>query len=238
VAYAADNALGEFPAELLPCWLWYDAVVEVFMFELLETMLLRDDDLVLRERHLARLQASAADVGFAFDLPAIEQALDMRIAELGAGLWRLRLLVAHDGSFTLAHTAIVPEDQPVEVAFAREPIQADLKFIRNKTTQRAHYDAFRAAYNDVFDVILWNKRGELTEFTYGNLVLEIDGERLTPALESGLLPGTMRAELLAAGEIREARLLREDVARATRLWFINSVRGWREVLLLEDAYSR
>jgi branched-subunit amino acid aminotransferase/4-amino-4-deoxychorismate lyase len=40
------------------------------------------------------------------------------------------------------------------------------------------------------------------------------------------LPGVFRAELLASGNVMERVLLREDVAGATRLWLINSVREW------------
>ena len=81
-------------------------------------------------------------------------------------------------------------------------------------------------------MLLWNERGELTEFTRGNLVVEIDGRRLTPPVSSGLLPGVLRAELLEAGEIEEAVLRREDLGRASRLALINSVRGWIDVELI------
>ena len=43
----------------------------------------------------------------------------------------------------------------------------------------------------------------------------IDGRRLTPRCNSGLL---------AAGEITEAVLSFEELARAQRAWFINSLR--------------
>jgi para-aminobenzoate synthetase/4-amino-4-deoxychorismate lyase len=76
-----------------------------------------------------------------------------------------------------------------------------------------------------FDTLLYNERGEVTEFTKGNLVVELDGQRLTPALSCGLLPGTLRAELLARGEVREALLQRADMERASALWFVNGVRG-------------
>ena len=81
-------------------------------------------------------------------------------------------------------------------------------------------------------MLLWNEEGELTEFTTGNLVLELqDGRKLTPPRDCGLLAGTLRAELLARGEISEQVLTREDLQRAKRLWFINGVRGWVEVQL-------
>ena len=68
--------------------------------------------------------------------------------------------------------------------------------------------------------------------TIGNVVLEIDGERVTPHRESGLLAGVMRAELLARGEIRERPVRVAELGRARRLWLVNAVRGWVPVRLL------
>jgi para-aminobenzoate synthetase/4-amino-4-deoxychorismate lyase len=84
----------------------------------------------------------------------------------------------------------------------------------------------------VGDVLLWNGRGEVTESTIANLVVEVDGELLTPSLACGLLPGTMRARLLQEGRIREKVVRVDDLPRCTRLWLINSVRGWRECVLV------
>ena len=41
-----------------------------------------------------------------------------------------------------------------------------------------------------------------------------------------VLGGTLRAELLATGAIREQRVRVDDLAHATGVWLINSVRGW------------
>ncbi len=98
----------------------------------------------------------------------------------------------------------------------------------HKTTNRALYDAAlagaRAAGCD--EAILWNERGELTEGTRTNLVLELDGERLTPARECGLLAGVFRQSLLESKRVREAVLRKADLARASRVLLINALRGW------------
>jgi para-aminobenzoate synthetase/4-amino-4-deoxychorismate lyase len=80
-------------------------------------------------------------------------------------------------------------------------------------------------------VLLWNQDEQVTEFTIGNLVAEIAGQLFTPPLDCGLLPGTLRAELLAQGTIHERIITRAELASATRLWLINSVRGWLPVRL-------
>jgi len=68
----------------------------------------------------------------------------------------------------------------------------------------------------------------VTETTTANLVVEMKGSLITPPVQSGLLAGTYRAELLADGTIQEALVRVEDLFGARRLWLINSVQKWRE----------
>lgn len=88
---------------------------------------------------------------------------------------------------------------------------------------------------DCDDVLLWNARGEITESTIANVVLDLDGLLWTPPLESGLLEGVFRRHLLATGVIRERVLAREDVRRARAVWLINSVRHWINVRWVDDS---
>ena len=68
-------------------------------------------------------------------------------------------------------------------------------------------------------------------FRSNTIVVSLQGELLTPALDCGLLPGVLREELLQVGAIREAILTLNDLYRADRIWLVNSVRGWRECCL-------
>jgi para-aminobenzoate synthetase/4-amino-4-deoxychorismate lyase len=83
-----------------------------------------------------------------------------------------------------------------------------------------------AAHPGAWDVLLRNREGELTEFTRGNIVLEIDARRWTPPRDSGLLGGVFRQGLLDRDEIAERVLTLADLAAATRVWFVNSLREW------------
>jgi para-aminobenzoate synthetase / 4-amino-4-deoxychorismate lyase len=121
--------------------------------------------------------------------------------------------------------------EPLPVALADAPVSRRDRLLCHKTTARHTYEQARAGHPHAFDVLLHNEDGWITEFTRGNVVADIDGELLTPPREAGLLPGTLRAELLAAGSIREAVITLDDVRRARALWFINSVRGWVPVSL-------
>ncbi len=201
-------------------------------FALLETLRLHDGAYTLLARHVQRLMRSARYFQFMVAASAVTAALHAYAQALPAGCWRVRLLVSRAGRVRLEHHPVAPlPPQPLTVALAGSPVASDDMFLAHKTTQRAVYAAHRAEHPAVFEVLLWNERGELTEFTTGNLVVELDGAWLTPACASGLLPGTLRAELLEQGTIREAVLPCTVLAQSARLWFINSVRGQVEVRL-------
>jgi para-aminobenzoate synthetase/4-amino-4-deoxychorismate lyase len=117
-------------------------------------------------------------------------------------------------------------------------IGADGEFVRFKTTHRTHYDAFTPTDPAIFDTLLWNERGELTEFTRGNVALRLPATDahgdathrwFTPPLASGLLPGIGRARALAEGRMEERVLRQDDLHEASAITFINSLRGWIEV---------
>ena len=201
-------------------------------FELLETMRLTRDGYVRRERHVARLLESASYFGFRVERVAVERALDAHAARATEDPRRVRMLVARDGTVRVEDRALVDEDvtlAPRPVALATSPVSSADPFLFHKTTRREVYDRHRAEHPDVFDVLLWNEAGELTEFTIGNVVLRLDDADWTPPRECGLLAGCYRAELLERGEIQERVLTREDLARAENVWLINSLRGRVEV---------
>jgi len=71
--------------------------------------------------------------------------------------------------------------------------------------------------------------GELTEFTIGNLAVELDGKLWTPPLSCGLLSGTFRAYLLETGEVAEKIIRVEELKDCTQIFMVNSVRKWQSV---------
>jgi para-aminobenzoate synthetase / 4-amino-4-deoxychorismate lyase len=123
----------------------------------------------------------------------------------------------------------------VVLALAAGPIDTEgpaAEFLQHKTTRREIYQGFvEAKPADAFDTLLWNRAQELTECTFGNIALRINGRWLTPRREAGLLPGVFREEMLQQGRLQEARLLKSDLERADALAFFNSLRGWVEAEL-------
>ncbi|PLX95305.1 MAG: aminodeoxychorismate synthase, component I [Desulfuromonas sp.] len=205
-------------------------------FDLLESLLWEPLlGYALLSEHLERLAASADY----FDRLYPKTDICVKMKNLAQTLpplpHKVRLLLAANGTFNLeAAPLAAPRADPLRLALASSPVSSDSPFIYHKTTHRIIYEtAKESACPKADEVLLWNKRGELTETLTANLVLEIDGENLTPALGCGLLPGTLRRQQLERGTLREAVLKPEDLYRARKVWLINSVRGWREAVLLD-----
>jgi para-aminobenzoate synthetase / 4-amino-4-deoxychorismate lyase len=196
-------------------------------FELLETLALRDGQWNHLDDHLQRMAGAAQHFGFVWSSEAVNNALAALQAAHPVGDWRVRLLLQPNGHCVGQAFALAETPQPVRLQLADRPIhEAHSEFVSFKTTRRAHYDAFTPSDPQVFDTVLWNAKGELTECTRGNIALLLHGLWVTPALASGLLPGVKRAALLREGVLVERVILVEDLARATAVAFVNSLRGW------------
>jgi len=200
-------------------------------FELLESLLLNDGQYWLAERHQQRLRVTADYFGFCCTRESVQLALDKVSQEHPQGAWKVRLLLSRDGQVRCDATAVQPLCLPWRVTFAQTRVRAADCFVCNKTTHRAVYEQARRERPDCNDVLLLNERGEVTESTIANIVIERAGKKLTPARACGLLAGVLRADLLARGEIVEAVVTPDDVRHAAHIWLINSVRGWIPAVL-------
>src|SRR5699024_8539508 len=195
-------------------------------FELLETFGLYDGVYLVLDEHLQRIKNSASYFGFSFNEKALLDKLDFYQKKYPKGTYRVRLTLAKDGRISTSAKLLTGTDNK-QVAFAKTPISSDNRFLYHKTTNRTIYDAHKQT--NKFDVLLWNEAGEVTEFTIGNVVLEIDGKLYTPPVSVGLLPGTFREKLLREAYITEKVLYKEDFTKERKTWLINSVRQWVEV---------
>ena len=200
-------------------------------FQLLETMVWEDGEIFLLERHLKRLAESAEYFDFKFDRSTICD----HLRNLGMeNTSRIRLLLSKDGEFHVeAASCRWPQQQNVMLAIAKEPVDSKDVFLYHKTTNRSVYEKAKADFPDADDVLLFNERGEVTESCIANIVVEIDGRKITPPVSCGLLAGTFRDELLESGEIEEGVVTLEDLKRADAVWLINSVRKWRRASLCQ-----
>jgi para-aminobenzoate synthetase / 4-amino-4-deoxychorismate lyase len=186
------------------------------------------------DEHLARLRGSASYFGFAYDEQDVRRALDAAGAVVGDRPAKVRLILDRWGRIETNAVAIADAFQPVRLAVdATAPVDPADVLLFHKTTLRGRYDEARARHPDADDVVLVNTLGSVTETTVANLAASIDGTWWTPPLDDGLLPGTEREALIAAGELKERSLTVEDLRDAEAIEVLSSVRGRRRAVLVD-----
>ena len=220
-------------------------------FSLLETILWNPEEgFFLREKHIARLLDSASYFDFPISrrgkvlspqggknplLP--KEILETYLNEISAqftsaSAQRVRILLDKNGklNFEAKPFRLSADHQLLKICLAKEPIDSKNIFLYHKTTHREVYESARKDFPNCDDVLLYNEHGELTEFTIGNLVVEMNGEFSTPPTTCGLLAGTFRAHLLQTNQVQEKVIRVDELKNCTKVFLINSVRQWQETI--------
>jgi para-aminobenzoate synthetase/4-amino-4-deoxychorismate lyase len=202
--------------------------------DLIETMRFAPESgIALLEGHLARMKASAEALGFAFDRHAARNQIQALCFELDAPA-KVRLLVARSGASALeAGPLPAPLAEPVKVAALPHPLDPSDWRLAHKTSDRGFYeDALAAARSlGADEAVLVRSDGSVTEGSWTSLFVDgPDGVLLTPPAHLGLLPGVLRADLIAQGKAHEGELTLEDLAGG--FWLGNAVRGLMRAVLI------
>lgn len=221
---------------------------------LFETMGTMDGKVIFAERHLARLRESGARLGWETGFPELaEVARELLEREsLAVGRARLRLIVTagsgpHNdltpGDDRLVWLAGFPAtDVPLSVTGCvspwprneRSPL-AGMKTASYAENLMALDDARKRGFDES---VFLNTCGHLCEAATANVFLIKDGVVLTPALDSGCLPGIGREVLcelaIAHGfTLEEKPLARDDLDTADEIFLISASRGPMPVSRME-----
>ena len=193
--------------------------------DLIETMAFDPEQgMPLLDRHLERMRASAAALGFRFDRHGARNELQAATFRL-RGAARVRLLLAQSGALAIEVAPAPPAfDRPLQVALVPLPVSVEDYRLRHKTSDRAFYDtARRAAGTD--EVVFVRPDGRLTEGSFTTLFVPRgeDETLVTPPLAAGLLPGVLRAELIGSGQAIEADVSQYDLPE--QFFVGNALRG-------------
>lgn len=199
-------------------------------FNLLETIGLQNGKYILLEHHLARIKKSASYFDYPFDEVDLRKQLSKIAEKYTKNNYRVRVLLDQHGKYFFESDKVTLPITSPKVTLATKPIQKDNPFLYHKTTNRTIYEEHKQS--DFFDVLLWNEQEHITEFTTGNIVLEFNGELVTPPITCGLLPGTFRQSLLEKKVISEKVIRKSDLQQCENIWYINSVRKWIKVKLI------
>ena len=206
-------------------------------FSLLETMRLEHGRVERLERHLARMAEGARYFGYTWNETAVREAVASTAAAHPDGWWRVRLLLSPRG------------------ARRSNARRTRRKRARGASTSRASQSMPQIRSCSTRRLIVWSTRSRGNREPRSTMCCCGMSAAKSPSPRSptswprstasaihrpchpGLLAGTFRAELLAAGTIRERVLTKADVASASRLWLINSVRGWVDASLISSGHG-
>ncbi|MGL4397214.1 MAG: chorismate-binding protein, partial [Hyphomicrobium sp.] len=213
-------------------------------FQLIETMLYEPGKGIwLSDRHRKRLQASASYFGFVFDDAAWHARIGDAVREKSDTRLRVRSVLDEDGSVTVTVTPLPDVDPKAVMRYVLSDARVsshDL-WLYHKTTRRDLYDREWQHFADTLgadEVIYLNERGELAEGSRTSIFVKRGDMLITPPLSSGLLPGTLREELIATGKAEEGVLTLDDLQRSDHVFLGNSVRGLVRAVPLVPGTSR
>jgi para-aminobenzoate synthetase / 4-amino-4-deoxychorismate lyase len=225
-------------AEYAECWSKARFLTELASdFMLLETLLIDSGKVSRLEAHLQRLGQSAQFFGFKFDKAAVREAILSVAAATPNGQVRLRLTLDQHGQIETQIQPLAPLPRQLKFVIASKRTNSGDLLLQHKTTARKLYDDTLGklkANPAIFDALFFNERDELTEGARSNVFLVKNGVWSTPVIESGLLSGVMRLEILNTYKVFEKKLYRDDLISADAVYLSNSLRGLLRATIAGD----
>ena len=193
-------------------------------WKLIETLNVKNGEPEFFEEHISRMRNSANDLGFEFNPKILNLQFDKD------GIYRIELSKAGEIQVVFRE---YKESKIDKVIISEQIVNSTDVFLKYKTNYRPYYQSSleKIKQGDIYDEIFFNEKGELTEGSRSNVVLELDGQLYTPSLSCGLLNGIYRQFLLDSGNCIEKVLTKADLYNASKIYCVNSVRGAREVFL-------
>ena len=208
--------------------------------KLIETMRADGEQVLLFDRHVARLARSADYFSFPFDEARFRCRARRAVARAEEGQSvKVRATLDRWGRIAVQVTPIQEASGGVwRLTVAEERVDRSDPLFYHKTTRRGLYDrALRAARDTGFDeAILLNQEGQVTEGAYSNVFARRGDALWTPPVEAGLLAGVYRDHVLETRpEAAERPLDLQDLREADALYCCNAVRGWCRAELAVEA---
>ncbi|MBB3946106.1 4-amino-4-deoxychorismate lyase [Rhizobium skierniewicense] len=179
------------------------------------------------EQHTRRLLRSADALGFRAPVDTVK-ALNAVVG--GSEPMTVRVVMTYKGELDIAAEPFVPLPfnavWRVKIA-EKTRLDSSDTFYRHKSSRREPYDAARAEFStsEADEVLLLNERGEICEGSTTSIFVEAaEGQLLTPPLDSGILPGVLRADLIRDRRARGQALRPQDL-NGRKLFVGNSLHG-------------
>ncbi|MCI7677047.1 MAG: aminodeoxychorismate synthase component I [Streptococcus orisratti] len=190
-------------------------------FDLITTGKICEGKLMFLEEHLQRLLESSDYFDYSFDKDKARRNIEEALKGLDKQQnYRMRIRLEKSGRLHLDTEELA--DLPktfLKAKLVERKVLLDQPFTFFKTSYRPHISTQGS------EQIFISPEGYLQETSIANLILEIDGEWLTPPAKVGLLEGIYRNYLIKSGKVKEVLLTREDLKKAQQVYACNAVRG-------------
>ncbi len=191
-------------------------------FNILETVKIENGKALFFQEHLERMEKTALFYNYPFDKKQIK----LDLAQDGM----VRILLNKNGRFDIQYRPLT-DITSNRITVSQTSTHSKDIFLQHKTDFRPYY---QVDYTHIFDEIFFNEKGELTEGSRSNVLIQQGGKLYTPPLECGLLSGIYRQKMLDEGACEEKILYLDDVLQAEKIYCVNSVRGIHEVKLIKE----
>jgi len=203
---------------------------------LFETILAIDDKPIALDRHLARLEKSAAKL--LITLPAN---IDVKVGISNLlhgqiGQSKVRLVVLSDGNWFISSEELSKPAETVSLTKFSERVDSKSGLVGVKSISYGlSLLAVRKASLMGFDDSLFvNERGFVVETGFSNLLILNGSTWQTPALSTGCLPGITRELLLKWFDVEEIEITYEQLLEAKALFVTSSLRLIQPVKRVDD----
>lgn len=207
-------------------------------FEILES-LLWDDGFAFLEEHLMRISRSATYFDYACNINDLREKLLLLGKSFDQGKkYKVRLTLGRSGTSSVEFCPVDrdPGTSLHLVAISDVRTSSQDVFLYHKTTNRLLYDETheKATRNGFAEILFLNENDEVTEGAISNIFIKNGKTLFTPPVRCGLLPGIYRQHMIGTqADVLEKVLTVNDLRKADALFVCNSVRGMRQVRLVE-----
>lgn len=203
---------------------------------LFETILGLDEKIIAWQPHYERLTKSAEKL--LITIPAkidIEIGINQLLKGV-IGKSRIRVAVLADGNWMVVVEAVENSDKSPSLIKMNQVINSNspLSGIKSISYGQSMLAVRSAQARGFSDGVYLNEKGDVVETGSANIIILKDGKFITPALESGCLPGITRQLLIKDFAVLEGLFTWDQLLESDGVFLCSSIRLLKQVGKVED----
>jgi branched-subunit amino acid aminotransferase/4-amino-4-deoxychorismate lyase len=202
---------------------------------LFETILTSDQNAIAIDRHIFRMEKSAAQLKITMPNQVDIRNGVSKILLDQKGLGKMRLMVLSDGNWFISLEQLAAGLDQLKLTKIAWPINS--KSILSGTKSSSYGQslfAIRWAQSlDFDDGVFVNESGFVVESAFSNLLILNDSKWSTPALSTGCLPGIMRELLIDWFNVGEVEMTYQQLLDSQAIYLTSSLRLIQRVSRLD-----